>query len=138
RAASLHAAGQLGPSLVATRAVAPLVRSGGARPGKSTLLNAIGLLDRPMRGRVVVDGQDTTGLDDASLTKLRARTLGFVFQFHHLLPMFTALENIMLPAWGDEGGPGWPLRARQLRALRRRGPARPRLPHARSARRGSA
>jgi lipoprotein-releasing system ATP-binding protein len=73
--------------------------------GKSTLLNVIGLLDRPTRGSVVVGGTDTTGLDEAGLTRLRAQKLGFVFQFHHLLPMFTALENVMLPAWGDEGFP---------------------------------
>lgn len=85
--------------------------------GKSTLLNIIGLLDRPTRGRVLVDGQDTTGLDDASLTKLRARTLGFVFQFHHLLPMFTALENVMLPAWGDEGVPSPAMRASAVELL---------------------
>lgn len=71
--------------------------------GKSTLLNVIGLLDRPTRGRVVVGGTDTTTLDEDGLTALRAQTLGFVFQFHHLLPMFTALENVMLPAWGGEG-----------------------------------
>ncbi|MDC0682639.1 ABC transporter ATP-binding protein [Sorangium atrum] len=86
--------------------------------GKSTLLNIIGLLDRPTRGRVVVDGKDTTGLDEASLTRLRARTLGFVFQFHHLLPMFTALENVMLPAWGDEGFPSSTMKARAAELLR--------------------
>jgi len=80
--------------------------------GKSTLLNIIGLLERPTEGRVVLDGVDTSGLDEASLTKLRARKLGFVFQFHHLLPAFTALENVMLPAWGDEGVPSDPMRAR--------------------------
>ncbi|WP_437907546.1 ABC transporter ATP-binding protein [Sorangium sp. So ce327] len=85
--------------------------------GKSTLLNIIGLLDRPTRGRVVVDGKDTTGLDEASVTRLRARTLGFVFQFHHLLPMFTALENVMLPAWGDEGFPSSAMKARAAELL---------------------
>ncbi|CAN91269.1 MULTISPECIES: ABC transporter ATP-binding protein [Sorangium] len=85
--------------------------------GKSTLLNIIGLLDRPTRGRVVVDGKDTTGLDEASLTRLRARTLGFVFQFHHLLPMFTALENVMLPAWGDEGFPSSAMKERAVELL---------------------
>ncbi|WP_437877384.1 ABC transporter ATP-binding protein [Sorangium sp. So ce513] len=85
--------------------------------GKSTLLNIIGLLDRPTRGRVVVGGKDTTGLDEASLTRLRARTLGFVFQFHHLLPMFTALENVMLPAWGDEGFPSSIMKERAAELL---------------------
>jgi lipoprotein-releasing system ATP-binding protein len=80
--------------------------------GKSTLLNIIGLLDRPTSGRVVIAGTDTSRLDDAALTALRARTLGFVFQFHHLLPAFTALENVMLPAWADEGLPSEEMRAR--------------------------
>jgi lipoprotein-releasing system ATP-binding protein len=73
--------------------------------GKSTLLNIVGLLDRPTSGRVVVAGQPTIGLDERALTTLRARALGFVFQFHHLLPAFTALENVMLPEWGDRGMP---------------------------------
>lgn len=73
--------------------------------GKSTLLNIIGLLDRPTSGRVVVAGVDTSVVDERALTAIRARTLGFVFQFHHLLPAFTALENVMLPAWGDAGVP---------------------------------
>lgn len=85
--------------------------------GKSTLLNVIGLLDRPTRGRVVVNGTDTTGLDEADLTRLRARALGFVFQFHHLLPMFTALENVMLPAWGDEGAPSRRMEQRAVELL---------------------
>lgn len=71
--------------------------------GKSSLLNIIGLLDRPSSGRVFVDGVDTSRLDANALTALRARKLGFVFQFHHLLPAFSALENVMLPAWADEG-----------------------------------
>ena len=85
--------------------------------GKSTLLNIIGLLDRPTAGRVVVAGTDTGPLDDRALTRLRARTIGFVFQFHHLLPAFTALENVMLPAWGDEGLPTREMRARALETL---------------------
>ena len=79
--------------------------------GKSTLLNVIGLLDRPTAGRIVLAGQDTTGLDERARTALRARTLGFVFQFHHLLPAFTALENVMLPAWGERGLPSREMRA---------------------------
>ncbi len=71
--------------------------------GKSTLLHILGLLDRPTAGRVVVDGQDTGVLDDDALTRYRGRTLGFVFQFHHLLPGFTALENVMIPMAADRG-----------------------------------
>jgi lipoprotein-releasing system ATP-binding protein len=85
--------------------------------GKSTLLNIVGLLDRPTEGRVVLAGTDTTGLPEAALTALRARTLGFVFQFHHLLPAFTALENVMLPAWADEGLPSREMRARASELL---------------------
>ncbi len=71
--------------------------------GKSTLLNIIGLLDRPTSGSVRIGGTETTSLDDRGLTALRAKMLGFVFQFHHLLPAFTALENVLLPAWGQRG-----------------------------------
>jgi len=85
--------------------------------GKSTLLNIIGLLDRPTAGRVLVDGVDTQGLDDRALTKLRARAIGFVFQFHHLLPAFSALENVMLPAWGDQGSPTAAMKARAAAML---------------------
>ena len=71
--------------------------------GKSTLLHVMGLLDQPTSGRVVVDGQDVGVLDDDALTRYRGRTLGFVFQFHHLLPAFTALENVMIPMAADKG-----------------------------------
>jgi lipoprotein-releasing system ATP-binding protein len=80
--------------------------------GKSTLLNIIGLLDRPTAGRVLVDGTDTSTFDERALTTLRARWLGFVFQFHHLLPAFTAVENVMLPEWGDAGMPTPAMRRR--------------------------
>lgn len=67
--------------------------------GKTTLLQIIGTLDRPDTGRVIVDGVDTSGLSSKKLSDFRNRHLGFVFQFHQLLPEFTALENIMIPAY---------------------------------------
>jgi lipoprotein-releasing system ATP-binding protein len=66
--------------------------------GKSTLLNLVGLLEAPTSGELAIAGQSTTGLDEQALTVLRGRTIGFVFQFHHLLPAFTALENVMMPS----------------------------------------
>jgi lipoprotein-releasing system ATP-binding protein len=72
--------------------------TGPSGSGKSTLLNIIGLLERPTSGTLTIAGQPTQALDDAALTRLRGRTIGFVFQFHHLLPAFTALENVMLPS----------------------------------------
>ncbi|WP_375766404.1 ABC transporter ATP-binding protein [Archangium gephyra] len=85
--------------------------------GKSTLLNIIGLLDRPTSGRVLLQGQDTRGLDEDSLARLRARTLGFIFQFHHLMPAFTALENVMMPALAERGWPDERMRTRALELL---------------------
>ena len=67
--------------------------------GKTTLLQIIGTLDRPDTGTVCVDGIDTTTLSQKQLSDFRNRHLGFVFQFHQLLPEFTALENIMIPAY---------------------------------------
>ena len=66
--------------------------------GKSTLLNIIGLLERPSGGRLSIAGRDTAQLSEAEITQLRGRSIGFVFQFHHLLPAFSALENVTLPA----------------------------------------
>lgn len=72
--------------------------------GKTTLLQIIGTLDRPDSGTVCVDGIDTTTLSQKALADFRNRHLGFVFQFHQLLPEFTALENIMIPAYiGGKG-----------------------------------
>jgi lipoprotein-releasing system ATP-binding protein len=71
--------------------------------GKSTLLNIIGLLERATTGSYRIEGEEMNGLSDAGLTLRRRATLGFVFQFHHLLPAFTALENVTLPALMREG-----------------------------------
>ena len=65
--------------------------------GKSTLLHIAGLLERPDAGEVVIGGQATSALDDNARTGLRRNTIGFVYQYHHLLPEFSALENVILP-----------------------------------------
>ena len=72
-----------------------LVAPSGA--GKSTLLHVAGLLERPDAGEIHVDGLPCSGLSDAERTRIRRTRIGFVYQFHHLLPDFTALENVMLP-----------------------------------------
>ncbi len=71
--------------------------------GKSTLLNMIGLLDKPSAGELYLTGVASTELNDHDLTALRAKAIGFVFQFHNLLPAFTALENVMLPLLAERG-----------------------------------
>lgn len=71
--------------------------------GKSTLLNVLGLLERMTHGSYQLRGQETHTLDDNGITLLRRQALGFVFQFHHLLPAFTALENVTLPALMAQG-----------------------------------
>ena len=73
--------------------------------GKSTLLNIIGLLDRPTSGQLRIAGAETTALDDSALTRLRGHSIGFVFQYHHLIGAFTARENVMMPMLGDAGFP---------------------------------
>jgi len=65
--------------------------------GKSSLLHAAGLLERPTSGQVLIDGEDVGGLDERARTRLRLRRIGFVYQFHHLLPEFDALDNVALP-----------------------------------------
>jgi lipoprotein-releasing system ATP-binding protein len=65
--------------------------------GKSTLLHIAGLLEHPEGGEVYIDGTATSGLSDGERTRIRRTEIGFVYQFHHLLPEFTALENVMMP-----------------------------------------
>lgn len=65
--------------------------------GKSSLLHAAGLLERPTEGQVILGGVDCSGLNDTARTKLRLGSIGFVYQFHHLLPEFTAVDNVALP-----------------------------------------
>lgn len=88
--------------------------TGPSGSGKSTLLNLIGLLEAPTSGRLQVDGVDIAGMTDATLTALRGRSIGFIFQFHHLLPGFTSLENVMMPSIIDLG---WPTTEAKDRAM---------------------
>jgi lipoprotein-releasing system ATP-binding protein len=89
--------------------------------GKSTLLNLMGLLDRPSGGRIFLDGTDTSTLDDAGQTRFRGHKIGFVFQFHHLLPAFTSLENVMMPLLVQRGRPDDEMRQRARMLLVRVG-----------------
>ncbi len=78
--------------------------TGASGAGKSTLLHILGLLESPTEGTVLFRGEDVSGLPDARLSRIRNRELGFVFQFHHLLPDLTVLDNVLLPL--RIGGPG--------------------------------
>ena len=107
--------------------------------GKSTLLHILGTLDHPSSGRVLFEGEDIFEKSADELSRFRSESLGFVFQFHHLLPEFDALENVMMPgllrgvnfaAMREraaqilcEVGSGSPARAPGREALRRRAPA---------------
>ena len=80
--------------------------------GKSTLLNIIGLLDKPSAGKLFLTGQEAENLPDKDLTRLRGDAIGFVFQFHNLLPAFSAVENVMLPLLAARGRPDAAMRVR--------------------------
>jgi lipoprotein-releasing system ATP-binding protein len=76
-----------------------VVITGESGSGKTTLLNLVAGLDSPTSGRVLVDGTEVSRLDESALAAFRGRTLGFIFQFHYLLRDFSALENVLMPAW---------------------------------------
>ena len=82
---------------IAQKEIVSIVGASGA--GKSTLLHIIGTLDRPDKGTLSIEGNEVNKLNDKALADFRNRKIGFVFQFHHLLPEFTALENICIPAF---------------------------------------
>ncbi len=89
---------------------------GASGAGKSTLLHLLGALDRPNKGTIHIDGENLADLDTQKLAALRARRIGFIFQFHHLLAEFTALENVMIPGMILQENPDT-LRARALERL---------------------
>lgn len=90
--------------------------------GKSTLLHILGALDRPSTGRVVFDGQELYKLNDHERSKVRNRKIGFIFQFYHLLPEFTALENVILPSMVFENlGSTAPVKSKGAELLERVG-----------------
>ena len=103
-AQAIHVLENLDLTLQRTERVAIVGESG---IGKSTLLHIVGTLDRPTSGTVLLDGVDFFALPEPELAALRNREIGFIFQFHHLLPDFTALENVMMPgmvanlSWGE-------------------------------------
>lgn len=90
----IHVLREVSMSLQAGEIVGLLGQSGS---GKSTMLQIAGLLEKPDSGEVIIKNSTTTTLDDDKRTKLRRNNLGFVYQFHHLLPEFSALENVILP-----------------------------------------
>ena len=92
-----------------------LAITGPSGSGKSTLLHLIGALDRPSSGRIEIDGSEPHALPEAELARFRNRTIGFVFQDHHLLPQYSVLENVLLPTFAfADGREGATERAREL------------------------
>ncbi|MDY0297806.1 MAG: ABC transporter ATP-binding protein [Acidobacteriota bacterium] len=91
--------------------------------GKSTLLNCLGLLDPPTAGRIEIDGQIIQTRNVNELAAFRNRNIGFIFQFHYLLPEFSALENVLLPSWIAAGKPASKKRKEALRIMERIGVA---------------
>ncbi len=89
--------------------------------GKSTFLNLISFLDKPTKGDVVINGTRISGLSADAVANFRNREMGFVFQFHYLLPEFTALENVLMPVWIRSGSASAELKNRALKIMKRIG-----------------
>lgn len=81
---------------IMTKEIVTIVGASGV--GKSTLLNLLGALDKPTSGKIEIEGTDISNMDEGELSEFRNKTMGFIFQFHHLLPELSATENVMLPA----------------------------------------
>lgn len=90
---------------------------GASGSGKSTIMNIMGTLDRPTSGEVRIGGENTTNMDKNSLAKLRNETIGFIFQFHYLLPEFSVMENVLMPYGIRKGGISKDARDRALELL---------------------
>src|SRR6478735_8391418 len=82
---------------IKTGEIVSIVGSSGA--GKSTLLHILGTLDKPDQGNIILNNTRLTGISDRQMAAFRNQYIGFVFQFHHLLPEFTAIENVCIPGW---------------------------------------
>ena len=111
----LHIIRNLNLSVKEGEFISILGRSGS---GKSTLLNVIGLLDKIDGGKIFIDGREVDVLSDAEKDRLKNKMLGFVFQFHYLLPEFTALENVMLPALIDDFSNKFEIEKRAMELLK--------------------
>ena len=111
----LHIIRNLNLSVEEGEFISILGRSGS---GKSTLLNVIGLLDKIDGGKIFIDGKEVDVLSDVEKDRLKNRMLGFVFQFHYLLPEFTALENVMLPALIDDFSNKFEIEKRAMELLK--------------------
>ncbi len=85
--------------------------------GKSTLLNVLGLLDQPTSGELYLMGQPTREMDDEALTAMRSNHIGFVFQFHHLIPAFNVMENVLMPLMIGQGRPTPDMQSRATELL---------------------
>ena len=123
-AQAIHVLENLDLTLHRTERVAIVGESG---IGKSTLLHILGTLDQPTAGKVLLDGVDFFALPEPELAALRNREIGFIFQFHHLLPDFTALENVMMP--GMVAGLSWGEARRRAEEMLQRVGLRERLTH---------